>query len=66
MTRHIADHSRDHGAGLRAREYARIERTDRAGGPHPATRALQRRPAEVAAPGRRMREFLERKRHSDA
>lgn len=62
MGKHIADQPRDRATGARVREYARIERERGAGGPHLATRLLQRRPAEALAGGRRTREFLLRER----
>lgn len=62
MAKHIADQPRDRAAGARAREYARIERERGAGGPHLATRLLQRRSAEAWASGRRTQEFLHRER----
>lgn len=66
MSKHIADHISDRTKALRAREYARIERAGKNGGPHPTTRMLQRRPVEVVAPGRRAHEFLRRERYPNA
>lgn len=62
MSKHIVDQPRGRGEGTRAREYARIEREQGAGGPHPRSEELRRRPVESQSGGRRTEEFLRRER----
>ena len=62
MSKHIVDQPRDRGEGTRAREYTRIEREHGAGGPHPRSEELRRRPADTPASNRRTEEFMRRER----
>jgi len=65
MSKHIVDQPRDRIEGTRTREYTRIEREQGAGGPHPRSAELRRRPAEATDGGRRTAEFLRRERARD-
>ena len=61
MGKHIADQQRDRADGTRTREYTRIEREQRAGGPHAAIATLRRRAAGTSD-SHRTSEFLKRER----
>lgn len=62
MSKRIVDQPRDRNEGTRVREFTRIEREQGAGGPHPRTEEIKRRPAETLTSGRRTQEFLRRER----
>ncbi len=63
MGKHIADQQRDRAEGTRTREFTRIEREQRTGGPHAAIATLRRRPSGTTTAGsRRTSEFLSRER----
>ncbi|MFC7702739.1 hypothetical protein ACFQXB_00840 [Plastorhodobacter daqingensis] len=55
MSRHVIDKTPRENSGARLRSFLAIARES---GQHPAIRALSQRPAERAAPGRRVKEFL--------